>query len=169
MIKVEHLKKVYENREVFRDLSLTVNDGEVVGIIGPSGAGKSLLLRCMIMLDNPTEGKIYLGDEEITAPDCNIDDVHKRIGMVFQNFNLFSRMSVVENVMSGLVHLDNMHPQDAYEKSMKLLKSVGLADKAFLYLNRLSGGEKQRVAMAIKSLLLTHALLMSCARTRLTF
>lgn len=148
MIKVEHLKKVYGNREVFRDLSLTVNDGEVVGIIGPSGTGKSLLLRCMIMLENPTEGKIYLDDEEITAPDCNIDDVHKRIGMVFQNFNLFSRMSVVQNVMSGLVHLDNMHPQDAYEKSMKLLKSVGLADKAFLYPNRLSGGEKQRVAMA---------------------
>lgn len=148
MIRVENLKKEYGKRTVFSDIDLTVNDGEVVGIIGPSGTGKSVLLRCMIMLEKPTDGKIFLDNEEITSPDCNIDDVHKRIGLVFQNFNLFSSMSAVENVMSGLVHLNGMHPQDACEKAIKLLKMVGLADKAFKYPNKLSGGEKQRVAIA---------------------
>lgn len=148
MIRVENLKKEYGKRTVFSDIDLTVNDGEVVGIIGPPGTGKSILLRCMIMLEKPTDGKIFLDNEEITSPDCNIDDVHKRIGLVFQHFNLFSSMSAVENVMSGLVHLNGMHPKDAYEKAIKLLKMVGLADKAFKYPGRLSGGEKQRVAIA---------------------
>ena len=148
MIKVENLQKEYYGKTVFRDISLKVNDGEVVGIVGASGSGKSLLLRCMLLLDRPDSGRIFLDDEEITAEDCDIDRVHKRIGMVFQNFNLFSHMSVVENVMSGQVHLDQVPVQEAFEKSMKLLKEVGLADKAFAYPRVLSGGQKQRAAIA---------------------
>ena len=113
MIRVEDLKKRYNRNTVFKDISFTVNDGEVVGIIGSSGSGKSLLLRCMLMLERPDEGKIYLDDEEITAKGCDINMVHKRIGMVFQNSNLFEHLSVVENVMTGQVHLDKIPVNEA--------------------------------------------------------
>ena len=148
MIKIEHLKKSFRKKEIFKDINLEVNDGEVVGIIGPSGSGKSLLLRYMIMLDRADSGKIYLDGEEITAPGYDLDNVHKRIGMIFQNFNLFEHLSVVENVMSGLVHLNEMKPIEAYDRAKALLKTVGLADKAFAYPRMLSSGEKQRVAIA---------------------
>lgn len=148
MIRIDNLTKEYKNHTVFNNLTLTVNDKDVIGVIGASGSGKSLLLRNMILLDRPDSGKIYLDDEEITAPGCNIDSVHKRIGMVFQNFNLFDHMSSIENVMSGLIHLNGMKPTEAYDKAKELLKTVGLADKAFAYPRVLSGGQKQRVAIA---------------------
>ena len=148
MIRVEDLKKRYNRNTVFKDISFTVNDGEVVGIIGSSGSGKSLLLRCMLMLERPDEGKIYLDDEEITAKGCDINMVHKRIGMVFQNSNLFEHLSVVENVMTGQVHLDKIPVNEAFERSMVLLRAVGLADEAFSYPRVLSGGQQQRAAIA---------------------
>ena len=98
MIKIEHLKKSFRKKEIFKDINLEVNDGDVVGIIGPSGSGKSLLLRYMIMLDIPDSGKIYLDEEEITAPGYNLDNVHKRIGMIFQNLLQPKSMTyIVEN------------------------------------------------------------------------
>ncbi|MDO4938732.1 MAG: amino acid ABC transporter ATP-binding protein [Lachnospiraceae bacterium] len=148
MIEVEHLKKIFDSTEVFKDINLKVNDGDVVGVIGPSGSGKSLLLRCMIMLERADSGRIYLDGDEITAPGYNLDSVHKRIGMVFQTFNLFEHLSVVENVMSGLVHLNGMKTIEAYDRAKQLLQEVGLADKAFMYPRSLSSGEKQRVAIA---------------------
>ena len=148
MIKLEGIKKSYGTRQIFNGLSLDIADGEVVGLIGPSGSGKSLLLRCLMMLDKPDEGKIILDGEEITSSDVNLDLVHQKVGMVFQNFNLFSHLSVVENVMSGLVDLQNIPEDEAYNKAMSLLKTVGLADKAFAYPNAISGGQQQRAAIA---------------------
>lgn len=146
MIQIENLQLRYGKHEIFRDLNATIRDGDIVGVIGPSGTGKSLLLRCMMDLEKPTGGRILLGGEDIAA--ANADDIHKRIGMVFQNFNLFSHMSVIENVMSGQVDLQNVPREDAFRESMKLLKSVGLSDKAYFYPSRLSGGQQQRAAIA---------------------
>ena len=148
MIKLEDIKKSYGTRQIFKGISFDVADREVVGLIGPSGSGKSLLLRCLMMLDKPDDGKIILDGEEITSGDVNLDLVHQKVGMVFQNFNLFSHLSVVENVMSGLVDLQNIPEDEAYQEAMKLLKTVGLADKAFAYPNVLSGGQQQRAAIA---------------------
>ena len=148
MIQVEKLTKSFAGNAIFRDVDLTIHDGEIVGIIGPSGTGKSTFLRCMMLLEKPDSGRILLDGEEITAPDSDIDKVHERIGMVFQNFNLFDHMSVIENVMSGLVHLQGYSPEDAYAESMRLLKSVGMVDKAYFYPGKLSGGQQQRAAIA---------------------
>ena len=146
MIQIENLKLKFGSHEIFRGLNATVRDGEVVGVIGPSGTGKSLLLRCMMDLERPTGGRVLLDGEDIAASDSNA--VHKRIGMVFQNFNLFSHMSVIENVMSGQVDLQGVSREDAFRESMKLLKSVGLSDKAYTYPSKLSGGQQQRAAIA---------------------
>ena len=146
MIQIENLQMRYGNHEIFRDLNAEIHDGDVVGVIGPSGAGKSLLLRCLMDLEKPTGGRILLNGENIA--DADSDAVHKRIGMVFQDFNLFSHMSVIENVMSGQVDLQNVPRDDAFRESMKLLKSVGLSDKAYSYPSKLSGGQQQRAAIA---------------------
>lgn len=133
---------------MFNGLSLTVNEGDSLGIIGPSGSGKSLLLRYMMMLEKPDSGQIYLDGAELTENGADLNEAHKKIGMVFQDFNLFSHMSVVENVMSGMVHLQNVPTKEAYERALELLRTVGMADKAFAYPNALSGGQKQRAAIA---------------------
>ena len=148
MIQAENLHMNLGGKEIFRGLNLTINDGEIVGIIGPSGTGKSVLLRCLMMLDKPTDGRILLDGKDITDKNADVNEARKKIGMVFQNFNLFRHMSVIENVMSGQVHLQGVSPADAYEESMRLLKSVGLADKAYVYPSKLSGGQQQRAAIA---------------------
>lgn len=148
MIKVENYTKSYGNQVILHDVNFEINQGEVVGIIGPSGTGKSILLRSLMMLEKPTSGSIIFDGTDITKLEANLDEVHKKIGMVFQNFNLFNHLCVVENVMSGLVDLLGIPQDEAFEKSMKLLKDVGMADKAFLYPDTLSGGQKQRVAIA---------------------
>ncbi len=148
MIEVKGLVKKFGNETIFNHLDMTINDGEVVGIIGPSGTGKSILLRCMMMLEKPDSGEIYLDGNEITAKDVDIDDVHKKVGMVFQDYNLFSHLSAIENVMSGMIHLQKAEPNTAYDEAMSLLRMVGLSDKAYFYPKALSGGQKQRVAIA---------------------
>ena len=148
MIRAENLHLSFDGKELFRGLDLTINDGEVVGIIGPSGTGKSVLLRCLMMLQKPSAGKIILDGTDITERGADVNEARKKIGMVFQTFNLFQHMSVIENVMSGQVHLQGVSQKDAYEESMRLLKSVGLADKAYSYPSKLSGGQQQRAAIA---------------------
>lgn len=148
MIKVEHLKKEYENSTPLKDINLTINDGEAISIIGPSGTGKSTFLRCLNLLEKPTSGHIWIDNEEVTGKDAPIYKLRQKIGFVFQSFNLYGHLTAVENVMYAQVKLLNKSRQEAYDNSMKLLESVGLASHALQYESSLSGGQKQRVAIA---------------------
>ena len=148
MIRIEHLKKEYPNVTPLKDVSVTINDGDVISVIGPSGTGKSTLLRCINQLEKPTDGRIWLDDLEITDKKCNIPQVRQRMGMVFQNFNLFGHLTVIENIMLSPVDLLRKSRQKAYDDGMRLLRMVGLAEKALNYPDELSGGQKQRIAIA---------------------
>ncbi len=148
MIRIENLRKEYPGAVPLSDVSVTINDGDVISIIGPSGTGKSTLIRCINLLEKPTSGKVFLDDMEITAPGCNLTEVHRKMGMVFQSFNLFGHMSVVENIMAPTMDILGMSAQEAYDNAMKLLGTVGLSDKAMSWPDELSGGQKQRVAIA---------------------
>ena len=148
MIRIENLQKKFKNITLLNGIDMTINDGDIVGIIGPSGSGKSVLLRSMMLLEKPDSGKIFLDDTELTSPECDLEKALEKIGMVFQHFYLFDHMSIVENVMSGMVHVQNIPVQEAYEEAMKLIKTVGLSDKAFAYPKTLSGGQQQRAAIA---------------------
>ncbi len=148
MIKIEHLRKEYPNVTPLKDVSVEINKGDVISIIGPSGTGKSTLLRCLNQLEKPTSGKVTFDGEEITAPGCRIDLVRRKMGMVFQSFNLFDNLNIIGNVMDAPVKLLGKSKKEAYDEGMKLLKRVGLAEKAQNYPSELSGGQKQRVAIA---------------------
>ncbi len=148
MIRIEHLRKEYPKATPLKDVNVEIHKGDVISVIGPSGTGKSTLIRCINMLDPPTAGKIFVDDEEITAKGCNVARLRRKMGMVFQHFNLFPHMTVIENIMTAPVDLLGKSKQEAYDKGMELLRTVGLADKALSYPNDLSGGQKQRVAIA---------------------
>ena len=148
MIRIEHLRKEYETITPLKDVNVTINKGDVISIIGPSGTGKSTLIRCINMLESPTSGKIWVNDQCITDKKCNISKVRQKMGMVFQSFNLFNHMTIIENIMAAPVDLLKKSKQQAYDDGMNLLRMVGLADKAFNYPDQLSGGQKQRVAIA---------------------
>ena len=148
MIRIEHLNKTYPNITPLKDVSATIHDGDVISVIGPSGTGKSTLLRCINLLEVPTSGHIFVNDTEITSPGCDISRIRQKMGMVFQSFNLFGHMTVIENIMFSPVKLLGKTKQEAYETGRGLLKLVGLSDKAFNYPEELSGGQKQRVAIA---------------------
>ncbi len=148
MISIQHLKKAYPNVTPFSDVNVNIGKGEVVSIIGPSGTGKSTLLRCLNLLETPTAGRIIVDGKDITAKGADIFAVRRKMGMVFQSFNLFSHLTVIENIMLGPVDLLKLSRQEAYEKGMHLLATVGLAQKALSYPDELSGGQKQRVAIA---------------------
>ena len=148
MIRIEHLKKEYTNITPLRDVNVTINKGDVISIIGPSGTGKSTLIRCINMLETPTDGKIFVDGECITDKKCDINKIRRKMGMVFQAFNLFGHMTVIENIMAAPMDLLKKTKQEAYDKAMELLGMVGLADKALSYPDELSGGQKQRVAIA---------------------
>ena len=149
MIELRHLTKVYrEGISPLKDVSVTVNDGDVIAVIGPSGAGKSTLLRCLNLLETPTGGQILLDGEEITAPGYDVRAARRRMGMVFQSFNLFGHLTVIENVMLAPTDLLGVSRQAAYDKGIRLLRQVGMADRALSYPDELSGGQKQRVAIA---------------------
>lgn len=148
MIRIEHLRKEYPMAVPLEDVSVEIHRGDVISVIGPSGTGKSTLLRCINMLEKPTSGKIFIGDEEITSKKCNIAMLRRKMGMVFQHFNLFPHMTVIENIMAAPMDLLGKTKQEAYDKGMELLRKVGLADKALNYPDVMSGGQKQRVAIA---------------------
>ena len=148
MIKINHLRKEYSNATPLKDVSVEINKGDVISIIGPSGTGKSTLIRCINKLETPTSGEIWIDGKCITDKKCDINKVRRKMGMVFQSFNLFNHMNVIENIMAAPMDLLGKSKQQAYDEGMKLLRTVGLADKAFNYPDELSGGQKQRVAIA---------------------
>ncbi len=148
MIKIEHLKKVYPNVTPLKDVSVEINDGDLIAIIGPSGTGKSTLMRCINQLEKPTAGHVWIDDVEITDPKCDLNKIRQKMGMVFQSFNLFGHLTVIENIMLAPMDLQHKSKQEAYDKGMELLRTVGLAEKALNYPDELSGGQKQRIAIA---------------------
>jgi len=148
ILRIEDVHKSYGNLQVLKGVSLTVHPQEVVVLVGPSGSGKSTLLRCINLLSPPTKGRIWLEDQDITAPGVNQDRVRQRIGMVFQEFNLFTHLTALGNVMIGLTKVRKMRKNAARDLAMFELERVGLADRAHYYPAQLSGGQKQRVAIA---------------------
>ena len=148
MIKIEHLRKEYPNVTPLKDVCADINKGDVISIIGPSGTGKSTLLRCLNQLEEPTSGTVTVDGEVITDPKCDITLIRRKMGMVFQSFNLFANLNIVENVMAAPVKLLKTPKEQARTEAMELLKRVGLAEKAENYPDQLSGGQKQRVAIA---------------------
>lgn len=148
MISIRHLKKVYPNVTPFFDVNVEIEKGEVISIIGPSGTGKSTLLRCLNLLETPSAGEILVNGEAITEKGANIPAIRRKMGMVFQSFNLFSHLTVIENIMLGPTDLLKLSKQVSYDEGMRLLATVGLAEKALNYPDELSGGQKQRVAIA---------------------
>jgi polar amino acid transport system ATP-binding protein len=147
-IKAAGLVKRYGAQTVLKGIDLDVAQGEVVCVIGPSGSGKSTLLRCLNLLERPTEGRVFLGDEEITAPGAPVDQLRSRMGMVFQSFNLFPHRTVLDNLTMAPVTVRGAGREEARARARDLLARVGLADKAGEHPARLSGGQQQRVAIA---------------------
>ena len=147
MIDIENLRKSFGDVEVLKGINLTIKEKEVVVIIGPSGSGKSTLLRCMNYLEEPTSGEVSV-DGIVLDGEANINKVREEVGMVFQRFNLFPHMTVLQNIMLAPIKVRHVAKQEAEETARKLLARVGLADKADAYPSQLSGGQQQRVAIA---------------------
>ena len=147
MITVKNLKKSFGELEVLKDINTNIKEGEVVVILGPSGSGKSTFLRCLNLLEEPTSGQIFLENQEITKKDINIDDVRKKMGMVFQQFNLFPNKTIFENITLAPILTKKMTKEEAEKKATELLQRVGLEDKKDSYPKQLSGGQKQRIAI----------------------
>lgn len=148
MIRLENLHKYFGDLHVLKGINLEIDKGEIVVIVGPSGSGKSTVLRCMNLLEEPTEGKILFEDENITDKKINIDEVRQKIGMVFQNFNLFPHMTVLDNITLAPIKIKKLSKEEANKKAEILLDRVGLLDKKDVYPAKLSGGQKQRIAIA---------------------
>ena len=147
-IHVTNLKKNFGKLEVLKDISMDVHEGEVVVLLGPSGSGKSTLLRCLNQLETATAGQIIIDGHDVTDKHTDINKVRENIGMVFQHFNLFNHLTVLDNMILAPVHLKLMSKEEAKAEAMRLLERVGLADKADAFPSQLSGGQKQRVAIA---------------------
>lgn len=148
MIRVQHLSKKFGDVEVLKDINAEIAKGEVISIIGPSGTGKSTFLRCLNLLDQPSGGRIEIDGQDILAAGADVPALRRRMGMVFQSFNLFAHLSVLENLTLGPLRLLGRSKAEAESEGMELLKMVGLAEKAHSYPDELSGGQKQRVAIA---------------------
>ncbi|MED4040645.1 amino acid ABC transporter ATP-binding protein [Niallia taxi] len=148
MINVQQLHKSFGSLHVLKGISTEIKKGEVVTIIGPSGSGKSTFLRCLNLLEVPTEGKIFIDNVEVTAKKANIKKMRENVGMVFQHFHLFPHKTVLQNVTYAPIKVKGISKSDAEKLGMELLTKVGLAEKANEYPSRLSGGQKQRVAIA---------------------
>lgn len=147
-IKVRNLQKDFGKLRILKDINIDIHEGEVVVVIGPSGSGKSTFLRCLNRLEIATGGEIIINGNDISDKHININQVRENIGMVFQHFNLFPNMTVLQNIMLAPVKLKKMTKEQAKEAGMKLLTRVGLEEKADVYPQQLSGGQKQRVAIA---------------------
>ncbi|MGM0522494.1 MAG: amino acid ABC transporter ATP-binding protein [Bacillota bacterium] len=148
MINVEHLYKSFGKNEVLKDISIDIKQGEVVSVIGPSGSGKSTFLRCINLLETPTEGKISVAGVDLTDKKTNVTKAREKIGMVFQHFHLFPHLTVLENLTYAPLKVKRISKAEAEEKGLALLERVGLSDKQDAYPSSLSGGQKQRVAIA---------------------
>ena len=148
MIELIHLEKKYENATPLKDVNAVIQNGDVISVIGPSGTGKSTLIRCINMLERPTGGKILLDGVDITAKDYDVTQARRRMGMVFQSFNLFGHLTVIENLMMAPMDILKKSKQEAYDTGVDLLKRVGLSGRELQYPDQLSGGQKQRVAIA---------------------
>lgn len=148
LIKVENLSKSFGDNEVLKNVNLEISKGEVIAIIGPSGCGKSTFIRTLNQLEDVTDGVIYLDGEDITKKGVDINDVRRRVGMVFQHFNLFPHLTIKKNLTLAPVKLGLMSEAEAAAKANELLQRVGLNDKAEAYPDSLSGGQKQRIAIA---------------------
>ena len=148
MIQISHLRKEYPNVTPLKDVNCEINKGDVISIIGPSGTGKSTFLRCLNQLEKPTSGTVIFEGEEITDPKCRMEKVRQKMGMVFQSFNLFANLNIIDNITYAPVKLLGMSKEKAREEGMELLARVGLAEKANNFPDELSGGQKQRVAIA---------------------
>lgn len=147
-IIVKKLEKSFENQKVLRGIDLEIQDGETVVLIGSSGSGKSTFLRCLNLLNTPDKGQIFIDGQEITNPKTNLNKLRAKVGMVFQSFNLFENLNIIENIKLApkkVLHISN---KQAEKEAMELLKRVGLGNKAYDYPKNLSGGQKQRVAIA---------------------
>jgi polar amino acid transport system ATP-binding protein len=147
VIKVSNLKKKFGKLEVLKGININVKQGEVVVVIGPSGSGKSTFLRCLNLLELPTSGDIHFQEVSITSKHNNIDKQRQKMGMVFQQFNLFPHMTILENISFSPMKVKKLSKADAEKLALELLKKVGLEDKANSYPSKLSGGQKQRIAI----------------------
>lgn len=147
MLEVKKLKKKFGKNVVLNDINFTVNEGDIISIVGPSGSGKSTLLRCINMIEKPSGGDIVFEGKSLMDKKTNLSLVREKIGMVFQQFNLFANLTVTENITLAPVKLKLMDDKMAYKKGMELLENVGLKDKANVYPSSLSGGQKQRVSI----------------------
>lgn len=148
MIEIRNLRKEYPNVQPLRDVNADIHDGDVISVIGPSGTGKSTFLRCINLLDQPDGGSIKIDGEEILSPSCDRNRIRKKMGMIFQSFNLFENVTAIENIMYPQMDLLGRSKQEAYDASIKLLRRMGIMNIKFSYPDELSGGEKQRVAIA---------------------
>lgn len=148
LIRVQNLKKKFGDLDVLQDISMDIHAGEAVVLLGPSGSGKSTFLRCLNQLETVTSGSIWVDDADITKKGVDLNKVRQKVGMVFQHFNLFEHLTVMENMTLAPVDLKKETEPDAEETALRLLKRVGLADKVSCYPRQLSGGQKQRVAIA---------------------
>ena len=147
MIKLENVHKSFGKNEVLKGIDLHIEKGQVVVIIGPSGSGKSTFLRCLNLLEEPTDGQIFFEGTDITDPKTNINTHRQKMGMVFQQFNLFPHMTIMDNLILAPTKILKKSPDEAKKYAMELLEKVGLADRADSYPNQLSGGQKQRIAI----------------------
>jgi polar amino acid transport system ATP-binding protein len=148
LIRTEFLCKSFGKLEVLKDISAEIYQGEVVAILGSSGSGKSTFLRCMNLLEHPSSGRVYFKDSEITSKEANIAKIRQQLVMVFQNFNLFPHMTVLQNITYAPVKVKKVNKHEADYKALEFLNKVGLVEKADVYPSKLSGGQKQRVAIA---------------------
>lgn len=147
LIQVQNLGKSFGNIEVLKDITVDIYKGDVVFVVGPSGSGKSTFLRCLNRLEEPTKGHIYFEGTDITDPKTDIDKHRQKMGMVFQQFNLFPHMDIMKNLTLVPMKLQGKSQQEAEAEAMRLLERVGLADRAHAYPSQLSGGQKQRIAI----------------------
>ena len=147
MITVKGLKKSFGDNEVLKGIDYEIKKGEKIVIIGPSGSGKSTFLRCLNLLERPTSGDVFIDGQKITDPKCDINMVRRKMGMVFQHFNLFPHLTILKNITLAPVKLGLMTKAQANERAMALLKRIGLEEKADAYPSQLSGGQKQRIAI----------------------
>lgn len=159
MIKIQNLHKSYEKLEILKGVNVSIDRGEVVVVIGPSGSGKSTLLRCINLLETPTQGDIRFEDQCITDKSHNINKTREKMGMVFQSFNLFPHMTVLQNITLAPIKVKDVPEAEANKLAMELLSKVGLADKAKAFPRQLSGGQKQRIAIARALAMQPHVML----------